>query len=72
MFALENELKVNSSIKLGEDTYTFSNDASIAIDGLFTKVLLGELSREAYEQQIAGYVEAAENTKDKNLVLNDK
>lgn len=47
---------------LGETTYTFSNDASIAINGLFTKVLLGELSREAYEQQIAGYVEAAENT----------
>lgn len=47
---------------LGEDTYTFSNDASIAINGLFSKVLLGELSREAYEQQIAGYVEAAENT----------
>ncbi len=47
---------------LGETTYTFSNDASIAINGLFTKVLLGELSREAYEQQIAGYIEAAENT----------
>lgn len=47
---------------LGETTYTFSNDASNAINGLFTKVLLGELSRADYEKQIAGYVEAAEKT----------
>lgn len=47
---------------LGENNYTFSNDASIAINGLFTKVLLGELTREAYEEEIASYVEAAEST----------
>ena len=47
---------------LGEGSYTFSNNASNAINGLFSKVLLGELTRAEYEKQIAEYVEEAEKT----------
>ncbi len=46
----------------GDTTYTFSNDASKAINGLFSQVLLGTLSRESYEEQSAQYVKAAEKT----------
>lgn len=47
---------------LGKTTYTFSNSASAAISGLFSRVLEGTLTRAEYEEQIASYVKDAEKT----------
>ncbi len=48
--------------KLGDSRYTFSNDASDAIDKLFQKFVQGEINRDEYLKQIESYVEDAENT----------
>lgn len=47
---------------LGKTTYVFSNSASIAINGLFNEVLIGNKTRAEYEAEKAQYVEAAEET----------
>ena len=47
---------------LGEASYTFSNDASIAISNLFAEFLAGNKTRAQYESEIASYVADAENT----------
>lgn len=46
----------------GKTTYTFSNDASKTINGLFSQFIVGNKTRAEYEAEKAPYVEAAEGT----------
>lgn len=48
--------------KFGESLYVFSNDESKLISSLFSKLLAGEITREAYAEEVAKYEEAAQNT----------
>ena len=48
--------------KFGESRYVFSNEASESIDVAFKAFFAGDMTREAYEAEVAKYAEDAEDT----------